>query len=432
MIMLLIAILATATLVAVFIKIFTPPPRGVTRFYGDPTYNYQTIRAFSHIPFGGGEAGEILVATSDIREGDNESWFQAWVRLAKRVEETGRDKNDPISRGRALLRAHNYYRTAEFLLYPGDPRRVDTFRKSVKAFNDGLNALGVEHELIEVAYEEYSLKAVYYPGPEGLDHKPLIVACGGYDSTMEELYFIIVAAALERGYSVLTYEGPGQGSVLREQGLLFTHEWEKPNGAVIDEFIKSHKRPDKIILYGLSLGGYLAPRSAMYDRRIDGLVVNNMLYDMQEAAFDQVPGFVGFLYKHGLHGTLNLIVKLKMKNSPGVRWGIKNTQWAMGAKEPVEAFDVFAKYNLKDVAENVHCDVLILAAEKDHMISLKQLYDLQEKLVNARSVTVNIFPAGEGAQEHCEFGAITQSHEVIFDWIENVMGGNNRIKEESS
>jgi hypothetical protein len=48
------------------------------------------------------------------------------------------------------------------------------------------------------------LTAIYYPGPAGADAKALNAFCGGYDSTLEALYF-----ALARGYSVLTQEGPG-------------------------------------------------------------------------------------------------------------------------------------------------------------------------------------------------------------------------------
>jgi alpha-beta hydrolase superfamily lysophospholipase len=43
---------------------------------------------------------------------------------------------------------------------------------------------------------------------------------------LRELYFVLVKSAHERGYSVLIYDGPGQGSVPRDQGLTFT-EWEE-------------------------------------------------------------------------------------------------------------------------------------------------------------------------------------------------------------
>lgn len=32
------------------------------------------------------------------------------------------------------------------------------------------------------------------------------------------------------------FEGPGQGGVMRVQGVHFTHEWEKPVKAVLDHF----------------------------------------------------------------------------------------------------------------------------------------------------------------------------------------------------
>jgi len=112
--------------------------------------------------------------------------------------------------------------------------------------------------MIRVPYGEHHLNAIYYPGPEGAESKPLIVAITGYDGTMEELYFNVVAPALERGYSCLTYEGPGQGSVIRQQGILFTHEWEEPNAAVLDEFIRLHGEPEEIVFVGISFGGYHA------------------------------------------------------------------------------------------------------------------------------------------------------------------------------
>jgi dienelactone hydrolase len=33
-----------------------------------------------------------------------------------------------------------------------------------------------------------------------------------------------------------------------------------------------HSRPDKMVLVGMSMGGYLAPRAAAFDERFDGVV----------------------------------------------------------------------------------------------------------------------------------------------------------------
>jgi alpha-beta hydrolase superfamily lysophospholipase len=38
-----------------------------------------------------------------------------------------------------------------------------------------------------------------------------VIYNSGYDSTLEESYFAIAAAALARGYNVLAFDGPGAG-----------------------------------------------------------------------------------------------------------------------------------------------------------------------------------------------------------------------------
>jgi pimeloyl-ACP methyl ester carboxylesterase len=399
-------------------------PTANNRFFKDQPYNFQTLRALGQIPYGGADAGEVLATVKNIRETDDESWYLGWSHTAKRVEKMARDLKDPVSRGRALLRAHNYYRTAEFFLHPKDPRRKENFRKSLETFHGGLDTLGVKYRIITIPYGEHTLKAFYYPGPAGAEKKPLIVSVGGYDSTLEELYFASAAPALERGYSCLTYEGPGQGSVIREQGLLFTYEWEKPNKAVLDAFLKQYPKPNKIVLIGRSLGGYLAPRAAAFEPRVDGVVAFGVCYDFQEAALRQLPKFMKVLYEKWLNqekyaGILNAMVGLKMKVAPAVRWGVQNAQWTMGVKDPAELMVAFKNYNLKEISAKISCDVLILAGERDHFFPIRQVEEFSKKLVNARSVTSRIFTDDEGGAEHCQVDAVLLADSILYDWIRN-------------
>ena len=84
---------------------------------------------------------------------------------------------------------------------------------------------------------------------------------------------------MKRGYSVLIYEGPGQGQALRKYGLTYTPEWEKPVTATLDAFLHTHVKPSRIVLIGMSQGGYFAPRAAAFEERIDGVVEYDTLYD---------------------------------------------------------------------------------------------------------------------------------------------------------
>jgi hypothetical protein len=190
------------------------------KFFKQQTYHFQTLRALNDIPYDGADTSEVLETIKHIRAGDSDSWYGAWERTGDRVSELADRTKDPISRGRAHLRAHNYFRTAEFLLAPGDPRRAFSWKKNIEAFYKGLDTLDVRYERIRAPYGAHHLNALYFPGAKGSEKRPLVAICGGFDSTLEELYFVLVPAALERGYSVLAYEGPGQGSISANKAFL--------------------------------------------------------------------------------------------------------------------------------------------------------------------------------------------------------------------
>ena len=40
----------------------------------------------------------------------------------------------------------------------------------------------------------------------------------------------------------------------------------------MDEFLRTHPKPGKMVLIGMSMGGYLGARTAAFDERFDGLV----------------------------------------------------------------------------------------------------------------------------------------------------------------
>lgn len=388
-----------------------------SRFFSDQTYHFQTLRALNDIPYGGADTSEILATIEHIKAGDADGWYEAWGRTGDRVSELACGTRDPISRGRALLRAHNYYRTAEFLLAPHDPRRAISWKKNLETFYQGLDALGVRYERISAPYGAHHLNALYFSGSPGSEKRPLIVICGGFDSTLEELYFVLVAAGLERGYSVLAYEGPGQGSIIREQGIPFTHEWEKPTAAILDEYLRAHPLPTKIVLVGMSMGGYLAPRAAAFDGRIDGVVAFDVFFDFGAISSRSVPPEAFWLDRHGLGSVLNAIVKIKSAFSPSLRWALQNSRWVMGTRGLMETAEALRAFTLRNVAQRITSDVLILAGADDHFVPIEQIKQFESSLTQARSVTSVVYDRESGGAEHCQLGAVTLWHMAFFDWL---------------
>jgi pimeloyl-ACP methyl ester carboxylesterase len=374
-------------------------PRG--RFFANQTFHYETLRNAGYIFSQCADLGEVLETTKEITEGDLQSWYGAWAATADRLEALAASTQDLLSKGGAYMRASTYQRMGEFLLPPDDPKRPESFDKTVRWFFQGLDALGVRYECFSAPYENGRLRALYLPGPAGSEKKPLIVAVGGYDSILEEKYPVIGKAALDRGYSVLVYEGPGQGEPLRKYNMKFTPEWEKPNTAVLDEFLRTHDKPSKIVLLGMSLGGYFAPRAAAFEERIDGVVAYGVAFDVQEFA----ARFVAAARN-----------PLALK-TPGVSWGYRNALWTLGTMNPDDTLEAFSRYKLAPVADRIRQDVLILAGKEDHFIPLHQVADFEKSLVNARSVTTRIFDRSSGGAEHCLCGNTSLVHAAVFDWL---------------
>ena len=301
------------------------------------------------------------------------------------------------------------------------------FRRNVDAFDAGLDALGVVRQRTQIPYGRHHLNAIFYPATTGSQHKPLLVLCGGFDSTLEELYFVLVPAAHERGFAVLTFEGPGQGAVLREQKLTFTAEWELPTAAVLDAHFATHPRRAKTVLIGMSMGGYLAPRAAAFDRRIDAMVAFDVLFDFGAIARQSIPALAFWLHAHHAKAALNAMIAAKARLSPGFAWSLANSQWVLGTTSPMETIDVLERYTLAHVAGRIRADVLILAGANDHFIPAQQSADFVRALTAARSVRQIVYDRSSGGAEHCQMGAQSLWHADLFDWIASIDAKNSRF-----
>src|SRR5215469_12776812 len=341
-------------------------PRG--RFFANPTFHFETLRNAGYIVSTCAQLSEILETVKVISEGDAQSWYAAWEDTADRVLALAERTQDSLSKGGAYMRAGTYQRMAEFLLPPDDSKRPGSFEKIGSHFFKGLDTLGVRHERITIPYGAGKLRALYFPGPQEAQTKPLLMYGGGFDSILEEYYPNFAEAALKRGYSVLTYEGPGQGQALRKYALTYTPEWEKPVKAVLDEFLRTHARPSKIVLIGMSMGGYFAPRAAAFEERIAGVVAYDTCYDFSEVA----------------NRVISAAKNPEALKNIGVSWAYDNARWTMGTKDVDETLKACAAYTLAPVADRIRQDVLILEGTEDHFIPLHQTADFEKALVNAR------------------------------------------------
>jgi len=84
----------------------------------------------------------------------------------------------------------------------------------------------------------------------------------GYFHPAEEMHWQGARAAVERGYHVMVFDGPGQFTSVHRQGLHFRPDWENVVTPFFDYLLtRKDVDPKRIALYAQSFGGYLAPRA---------------------------------------------------------------------------------------------------------------------------------------------------------------------------
>lgn len=358
--------------------------------FKDPTFSSLLLRTIAETYYKGADIGECLSTAYRINEGDFESWYEEWLKTAKRVHSYAEGctaKGHTISAREAYLRASNYYRTAEFLLVePTDPRSQTTIDLSKDCFRKAASTFPFVVVPIEIPYEGTFLPGYFYhavkkhlndnerqPGENSYTNNreesdgekgnhqrsitynsvnPTLMVHGGFDSTLEELYSFAAAPALERGYNCLTFEGPGQGNVIRKQNLPFRHDWEKVVTPVLEFMLSKsefHVDPKHIALMGISMGGYLAARAAAFEPRLSAVILYDGVYDGYDAIASGFPSRLLEAVEKGNSEFVNRTLTELMESDPNTKFNMKHGMWTTRTSSPYELITGAKKYSVKEI-----------------------------------------------------------------------------------
>lgn len=364
-----------------------------------------------------------------IASGDYDSWYEAWNATAERVA-TGAagqlSRGHRVSARDGFLRAATYYRASEFFLHanPSDPRIASAYRKSVDSYETSARLFDPPIQPVEIPYEHTTLPGYCHRADRSKRRRPTIIMHSGFDGSAEELH-VEARAAVERGYNVLAFDGPGQFGPLHSERLTFRPDWEKVVTPAVDFALKlPGVESRKIALMGMSFGGELAPRAAAFEKRIAALIANDGVYDFGAANLSSVPpeqlAAVEQMLKAEQAPGLDRMLAMSMKASPTVKWGITQGMYAMGAPTPRAYLAATLAYNLRDgVAERISCPTLVCEAEDD-MFFKTQPRELFDHLTCPK--TLMQFKRDEGAGTHCQVGAARLAFGRIYDWLDETLG----------
>jgi len=399
-------------------------------FKDDPQFWYETQRTLGHAAYGGADIGEVLSTAQRIVSGHYDGWHDQWLATADRVAaeaEHALAAGHRVSARDGLLRASNYYRSAEFFLHgsPDDPRVDAAYFRSVACFRAAAALFTPVVQSVQIPYERTVLHGYLYraAGAGPGERRPAMVLHNGFDGTAEEMHFNGAVAGAERGYHVLTFDGPGQPAARHRDALVFRPDWENVVGPVLDWLLE---RPEidaaRVGLLGLSMGGLLAPRAAAYEHRLAACVAVDGVYDLGQISTGSFPGpraDTEAMLRADSAPEVDAAIDAMMAADPTAKWAITHGSYVMGTSTPRAFLASYLDHTLAGgLAEQIRCPTLVCDAEQDLFFAgqPQQLYD---HLTCSR--TLLRFTTAEGAGAHCHSGAQRLAFARIYDWLDDVL-----------
>jgi dienelactone hydrolase len=234
----------------------------------------------------GVDPADFARVTSGIDRWDD--WCAEWSRAAAQHEILGRAalaEERGMSGGYHLAQASVYYHFAKFLFVQDLAQLREAHRRAVQCLTDALPFLAPPGERVEIPFDGAVLAGILRR-PPGISPAPVVVLIPGLDSAKEE-FGSTEQLFLDRGLATFSVDGPGQGEA--EYDLAIRPDWEIP-GAVILDAVASLPGidPDRIGIWGVSLGGYYAPRLASGDDRVRACIALCGPFSFGDA-WDQLP-----------------------------------------------------------------------------------------------------------------------------------------------
>jgi pimeloyl-ACP methyl ester carboxylesterase len=397
------------------------------QLFNDALHNMFGTTLFASIKYGGPEVGEVEALAKAIGTGDDAAFYEQSIAAGDRLNleaEAATNAGHAKSSAELLLRASCFYGLAFKPLYgtPVDPRLKTAYEKAVDSFHRALPHLNPSPQALRIPYEGAMLPAYFVPaiGREA-ETCPLIILTAGYDSNAMDSYSMSAVAASRRGYHTLVFDGPGQGELLIERGIVMRPDWELVISAVVDfAMTLAHVDTRRIALNGISLGGYLALRAASGEPRLAACIADPGLEGMLAvfARMGERFGLPADTDPTKLEDTVLQEITHAIAANRQLHWSIlQRGYWVIGARNLREFFEIASTYTLAGRIHDIRCPTLIAAAEEDPLSSSAE--PLYEALRCPKQFIR--FTAAEGAGTHCETQNRSLFHLRTLDWLDTVL-----------
>jgi hypothetical protein len=398
---------------------------GATRvpyFFKNPTFEIIFLTSLGRAYHSGGNVGKVLYLTRQVEDGNFESAYLAFKQAgdeARALAEESANGGHKESARQAYLWAQNYYDSATYFVDGSqDPARLEpTWELHYDCWLKSLPFFDPPIEPVRIPYENTELRGFYFRGKSTSRKRPLLILVNGSDGSLLDMWLWGGAGAVARGYDCLTFDGPGQGYGLWKQKLYFRPDWEKVITPVVDYALtRPEVDPRRIAIQGISQGGYWVPRAVAFEKRIAAAIADPGVVDVSTSWTANLPAPMLGLLKAGRKAEFDGYMAKTL--DPATKSNLNFRMRPYGFASYYDTFKATQEYNLRDVAGQIRCPMLITdpANEAYWPGQARQLYDLL-----TCPKTLAHFSESDGADLHCEPKGTGLRDLRVFNWLDETL-----------
>lgn len=420
------------------------PPR-MQNLFTLQDLDFDTLFAFGGTGYGSAEFGELVTAVNAVNAAgaSYQAYYDTFLALARRTDtQAGQDlaARHTDSARSGYLRAASYYDLCLYFILAATQRAQEAgaYAAMQRCWQAASQLFDPPFEAVRIPYEGSWLPGyLLRPGDRPV-RRPTIILNNGEDAQNIRLWAYGAAAALERGYNALIFEGPGQGSMLFQRQIPFRYDWENVITPVVDYLrARPDVDPGRIVLNGSSLGGELVVRAAAFEHRLAAVVADPGFLSVWESWQNKESPITDLFTKDLTADEINAAWQQDfvpaIQADPGTQFDLMKAAEGYGrdillAARAGKVFtDLYSlgttlmKFTVADVADKVTAPTLVTRYENDDLVKPWQdqgpvVYSL---LTCAKSQ--RLFTAVEGANQHCAPMAPQTRNQAVYDWIDSVL-----------
>ena len=415
------------------------PAVGPFQLFSQADLEFETLFALGGAGYGVAEVGEIVTAVNAINaQGATYQTyvdqFQALAQRVHRIADRALRAGHRASARSAYLRAASYYDCCLFFVLGTTARAQEAalYATMQNCWDRATQLFDHPFERIRIPYGKSWLPG-YLLKPDARDiRRPTVIVNNGSDAQNVDAYVMGGAAALERGYNALIFEGPGQGSMLFEREIAYRPDWEQVITPVVD-YLRSRADVDRdrVALIGLSMCGESVIRAAAFEHRLAAVVSDPGVVD----AWLAWPASLRGLFANGAtEAEVNRIWQQDVipTLAPGDRFTLSkraelfDSRFMLAARAGEMFTDLWGlgqavmRLDCGPVAHQVTSPTLVTQFEGEAFYpgQGRQLYDL----LRCRKA-LHDFSTAESGTEYHDAPMSPQTHyQVVFDWLDSYLG----------